>query len=50
MGSGVGIYVRVCSRIKANHAIILIHRYSYLFLQKCIKYFKLKLNINFTLL
>lgn len=46
MGSGTGLYVRVCSIVKANKPIILLRNYSYLYIWKVIHYFKLKLNIN----
>ena len=46
MGSGVGLYVRVCSIIKPNTTIILIKNYSTLIIRKLIKYIKKKININ----
>lgn len=46
MGSGVGLYVRVCSIIKANKPLILFKYYSKHIILNNIKYFKLKLNIN----
>jgi ribosomal protein L16/L10AE len=46
MGSGVGLYVRVCSVVKPNRPILLLKVYSRLFLLKVIKYLKKKLNIN----
>jgi ribosomal protein L16/L10AE len=50
MGSGVGIYTRVCSIIKPGKPIILLKNYSKLFVCKTIQYLKLKLNINTSLL
>lgn len=50
MGSGVGMYTRVCSVIKPGKPIVLLSGYSKLFLKKVINYLKLKLNINTYLL
>ena len=49
MGSGVGAYIRVCSRIKNNKPVLLFQYYSKAFLVNCVKYFKKKLNLNFLL-
>ena len=49
MGSGVGIYTRVCSIVKPGKPIILLRGYSKKFVQKAIYYLKLKLNINTSL-
>lgn len=46
MGSGVGIYTRVCSIVKPGKPIILLRGYSFKFVSKAINYLKLKLNIN----
>lgn len=46
MGSGVGIYTRVCSIVKPGKPIILLRGYSLKFVFKAINYLKLKLNIN----
>ena len=46
MGSGVGLYVRVCSIMKPNRPIILFKRYSNKFIKNVAKYLKLKLNLN----
>ena len=46
MGSGVGIYTRVCSIVKPGKPIILLKGYSLKFVFKAINYLKLKLNIN----
>jgi len=46
MGSGVGLYVRVSSIIKADTPIFLIKNYSEFIIRKLIKYTKLKMNIN----
>lgn len=46
MGSGVGMYVRVCSILKPGKPIILLKGYSKLFVSNVIKYIKLKLNLN----
>ncbi len=46
MGSGVGIYVRVCSILKPGKPIILLKGYSTKFVSNVIKYIKLKLNLN----
>lgn len=50
MGSGVGIYTRVCSIVKPGKPIILIKGYSTKFVYSAISYLKLKLNINTYLL
>ena len=50
MGSGVGMYVRVCSILKPARPIILLKGYSKLFVSNVIKYLKLKLNLNTFLL
>ncbi len=50
MGSGVGLYVRVCSIVKPEKPVILLKRYSYIYVQRIIHYFKLKLNINMYLI
>ena len=49
MGSGVGLYTRVCSLVKPGKPIILLRGYSTKFVQKAIYYLKLKLNINTSL-
>jgi ribosomal protein L16/L10AE len=49
MGSGVGIYTRVCSIVKPGKPIILLKGYSKKFVQQSIYYLKLKLNINTSL-
>jgi ribosomal protein L16/L10AE len=46
MGSGVGIYTRVCSRVKPGKPILLLAGYSRIFLRKVIHYLKLKLNMD----
>lgn len=46
MGSGVGLYVRVCSLVHPNKPIILLRHYSIYYLQNAVKYLKKKLNIN----
>jgi ribosomal protein L16/L10AE len=46
MGSGVGIYTRVCTRVKPGKPILLLSGYSDLFVKKVIHYLKLKLNID----
>lgn len=46
MGSGVGIYTRVCSIVKPGKPIILLTGYSKKFVDNVKKYLKLKLNIN----
>jgi len=46
MGSGVGLYVRVCFIIKPNKPIILLFKYSEIYVRKVIHYLKLKLNLN----
>ncbi len=46
MGSGVGLYIRVSSIIKADTPIFLIKNYSENIIRKLIKYVKLKMNIN----
>jgi ribosomal protein L16/L10AE len=50
MGSGVGIYTRVCSILKPGKPIMLLKGYSKNFVKKAIHYFKLKLNINVSLI
>ena len=50
MGSGVGIYTRVCSIIKPGKPIILLTGYSKKFVFSAISYLKLKLNINLNLI
>lgn len=50
MGSGVGIYTRVCSIIKPGKPIMLLTGYSKKFVCSAVRYLKLKLNINFNLL
>lgn len=50
MGSGVGMYTRVCSIVKPGKPIILLKNYSKKFVLKAIHYLKLKLNINTHLL
>ena len=46
MGSGVGLYLRVASIIKADTPIFLLKNYSEAIIRKLIKYIKLKMNIN----
>lgn len=46
MGSGVGLYVRVASIIKADTPIFLVKNYSERLIKKLVKYTKLKMNIN----
>lgn len=46
MGSGVGMYTRVCSIIKPGKPLILLKGYSKVFVTKAIHYLKLKLNLN----
>lgn len=46
MGSGVGIFVRVCCFIKSNKPILLLKNYPRQLILNIIKYFKLKNNIN----
>lgn len=46
MGSGVGLYVRVCSIIKPGKPIILLKNYSTKFITKAKNFLKLKLNLN----
>ena len=50
MGSGVGIYTRICSMIKPQKPLILVKGYSKLFLSKSVHYLKKKMNINSYLL
>lgn len=50
MGSGVGMYTRVCSIVKPGKPIILLKNYSKTFVTKAVQYLKLKLNINTCLL
>lgn len=50
MGSGVGMYTRVCSIIKPQKPLILLKGYSKNFLLKSIIYLKKKININSYLL
>lgn len=50
MGSGVGIYTRVCSVIKPGKPVILITGYSTKFIKSVLNYLKLKLNIKFELI
>ena len=50
MGSGVGMYTRVCSIIKPQKPLILIKGYSKKFLLNSITYLKKKMNINSFLL
>jgi ribosomal protein L16/L10AE len=49
MGSGVGLYTRVCSIIKPGKPIILLTGYSKKFICSSLKYLKMKLNINLNL-
>lgn len=46
MGSGVGLYVRVCSRIHKNRVLMLFRFYPKAFMLGCIKYLKKKLNLT----
>ncbi len=46
MGSGVGIYTRVCSIIKPGKPLILLKGYSKNFVKNTISYIKKKININ----
>lgn len=46
MGSGVGLYTRVCSIIKPQKPLILTKGYSKKFLLKSVTYLKKKMNIN----
>lgn len=46
MGSGVGLYVRVCSIVKPGKPIILLKNYSTKFITKAKNFLKLKLNLN----
>lgn len=46
MGSGVGLYVRVCSIVKSGKPLILLKNYSTKFVAKAKKFLKLKLNLN----
>lgn len=46
MGSGVGMYTRVCSIIKPGKPLLLLRGYSKVFVTKVISYLKLKLNLN----
>lgn len=50
MGSGVGIYVRICSIIKPQKPLILLKNYSKKFVIKVINYLKKKINIDSYLL
>lgn len=50
MGSGVGMYTRVCSIIKPQKPLILVKDYSKIFLLKSVNYLKKKMNINTFLL
>lgn len=50
MGSGVGIYTRICSIVKPGKPIILLTGYSMKFVSKAIHYLKLKLNLNTSLI
>lgn len=50
MGSGVGLYVRVCSNIKPGKPIMFLKNYSKKFVLSALKYFKIKLNIDMNLL
>ena len=50
MGSGVGMYVRICSIIKPQRPLILLKKYSKRFVTQTINYLKKKLNINCYLL
>lgn len=50
MGSGVGMYTRVCSIIKPQKPLILVKDYSKNFLLKSVNYLKKKMNINTFLL
>lgn len=47
MGSGVGLYLRVCSRIHSNTPIIFFKYYPKAFILACLKYLKKKLNLTF---
>lgn len=46
MGSGVGVYIRVCSRIKNNSPLLFFQFFSRQLVVKYIKYLKKKLNLN----
>lgn len=46
MGSGVGMFVRVCCFVKSNRPILLLKNYPKQLVINIIKYFKLKSNIN----
>jgi ribosomal protein L16/L10AE len=50
MGSGVGIYTRVCCIIKPGKPVILFTGYSKKFISSSIHYLKSKLNIQLNLL
>lgn len=50
MGSGVGIYTRVCSIIKPGKPVMLLTGYSKKFVYSSLRYLKLKLNINLSLI
>lgn len=50
MGSGVGMYTRVCSIIKPQKPLILLKGYSKNFLLKSVKYLKKKMNMDAFLL
>lgn len=45
MGSGVGLYTRVCSIVKPGKPIVLMRNYSKTFITKAIKYLNLKLHL-----
>lgn len=50
MGSGVGIYTRVCSIIKPGKPIMLLTGYSKKFVNSALRYIQLKLNIKLNLI
>jgi ribosomal protein L16/L10AE len=47
MGSGVGLYVRVCSVMKPNKPVLLLKHYSINFIKKVLKYLKKKNKYKF---
>lgn len=50
MGSGVGIYTRVCSIIKPGKPIMLLTGYSKKFVNSALRYIQLKLNVKLNLI
>ena len=46
MGSGVGMYTRICSIIKPQRPLILFKGYSKKFITKSVSYLKKKMNID----